>query len=78
MKRAERGSWQVLPLPSLREELKFKAVFTDAEIEKISYGLIPEQMEDKWFIYLENGWLFFHRSWTGVCVYRLRFPEKWM
>ena len=29
-------------------------------------------MEDKWFIYLENDWLHFHRSWTGAYIYGLR------
>ena len=31
--------------------------------------------EDKWFIYWENDTLFFHRSWTGVCVYIVRFTS---
>lgn len=35
-------------------------------------GLVPEQMEDKWFIYYEDSWLRFHRSWTGVFIYGLR------
>ena len=35
-------------------------------------GVIPEQMEDKWFIYHEDGWLRFHRSWTGAFIYALR------
>lgn len=72
MKRADRDSWKRLPLPSLREDLKFAALFTEAEAEQIMCGLIPEQMEDKWFIYFSEGWLFFHRSWTGVCIYGLR------
>jgi hypothetical protein len=29
-------------------------------------------MEDKWFIYWQNDWLSFHRSWTGVCQYQVR------
>lgn len=35
-------------------------------------GLIPRAMEDKWFIFFENGWLHFHRSWTGECIYAVR------
>ena len=34
-------------------------------------GLVPKEMEDKWFIYYEHPRLFFHRSWTGQPVYRL-------
>ena len=29
-------------------------------------------MDDKWFIFFEDDWLFFHRSWNGVCVYQLK------
>ncbi|MFJ5485933.1 hypothetical protein [Pectobacterium actinidiae] len=35
-------------------------------------GVIPKQMEDKWFIYFEDGWLRFHRSWTGFFIYALK------
>ena len=36
-------------------------------------GLVPGQMEDKWFIYWQDDTLYFHRSWTGFCVYVVRF-----
>lgn len=35
-------------------------------------GLVPIEMEDKWFIYFLDGWLYFHRSWTGACIYAVR------
>jgi hypothetical protein len=35
-------------------------------------GFIPRAMEDKWFICFEDGWLCFHRSWTGAFIYALR------
>ena len=28
-------------------------------------------MEDKWFIFVEEDRLYFHRSWTGYCIYQL-------
>jgi hypothetical protein len=28
-------------------------------------------MEDKWFVFEERGRLYFHRSWTGFCVYEV-------
>lgn len=36
-------------------------------------GLIPREMEDKWFIHFNDNWLMFHRSWTGAHIYGLRF-----
>ena len=29
-------------------------------------------MDDSWFIYSEDGWIYFHRSWTGVCIFALK------
>jgi hypothetical protein len=39
-------------------------------------GVIPEQMEDKWFIYWKDGELYFHRSWTGRCIYVVKFESE--
>jgi hypothetical protein len=33
---------------------------------------VAEVMEDKWDIYLYNGYLYFARSWTGDLVFRAR------
>lgn len=32
-------------------------------------------MEDKWFVYWTDDALYFHRSWTGICVYLVRFAR---
>src|ERR1700756_5544565 len=72
MTRATITSWKTLPPPEQREPLGFTAEFTDAETELLVFGLIPREMEDKWFICLHQGWLLFHRSWTGACIYGLR------
>ena len=84
MTRASRTSWKTLPPPQQREALGFAAAFNDAETELLVLGLVPKDMEDKWFIYFEGpayrqqaspgpangqGWLLFHRSWTGACIY---------
>lgn len=42
----------------------------------IRKGVVPEQMEDKWFIYYSDNCLYFHRSWTGFTVYIVRFKEE--
>lgn len=47
--------------------------FSLEEFERIQSGLVPREMEDKWFIYYDAPFLFFHRSWTGKPVYRLKF-----
>ena len=36
-------------------------------------GLVPTEMEEKWFIFYEDGVLHCHRSWTGICIFRVHF-----
>lgn len=55
-----------------KTNLHFNRHLSLEEYERLSWGLIPQEMEDKWFIYLEANWLYFHRSWTGYCVFQLR------
>ena len=69
---ATSASWKNLRPPAERESLGFEDVFTDADAERMMRGVVPEQMEDKWFIYFADGWLRFHRSWTGAFIYALR------
>ncbi|KHD11831.2 hypothetical protein PN36_16130 [Candidatus Thiomargarita nelsonii] len=50
--------------------------FSPEEMKRIRRGVVPEEMEDKWFIYWENERLYFHRSWTGFCIYVVRFTTE--
>ena len=68
---ATRQSWTNTPLPEKRSRLALRREFTEGEYEAIRHGLVPEQMEDKWFIFLEADTLYFHRSWTGHCIFQL-------
>jgi hypothetical protein len=33
-------------------------------------------MDDRWFIFSEMDWLYFHRSWTGRCIFQIRFKTQ--
>jgi hypothetical protein len=70
MRIANRQSWSKLqPLPEQQTALAFQRSFNEDEYARLAAGLIPEKMEDKWFIFLEEGRLYFHRSWTGLCIF---------
>ncbi|MER9268440.1 MULTISPECIES: hypothetical protein [unclassified Mesorhizobium] len=72
MQAATRSSWKTLPLPAQQDRIDLALLYSDAEGEKIRLGHVPRDMDDKWFIFFENGWLYFHRSWTGACIYGVR------
>ena len=73
---ATAASWKHLPEPAQRIALgyeeRFDPRFDAAAATRLRRGLVPVAMEDKWFIYLEGGWLRFHRSWTGNFIFALK------
>lgn len=73
---ATTNDWKHLPMPLARELIPYDEEFSAEEMEMIRIGYIPEVMEEKWFIYMEGDWLSLHRSWTGVCIYRVRFEQS--
>lgn len=34
-------------------------------------GVVPSEMEEKWFVYWADGMLTFRRSWTGIVIYEV-------
>ena len=68
---AERSHWKNLPFGEV-EPVPYRATFEAGQLPLLTQGFIPRQMEDKWFIFFEEPYLFLHRSWTGQAVYRVR------
>jgi len=62
--------WKTEPFPDKHVTLDLQLTYSSVERLKIIKGLVPEVMEEKWFVYYDQGVLNFHRSWTGYCVYR--------
>jgi len=76
VKNAGSSDWKTIALPTKRTTIALSRSFSENEMEMIRKGLIPEEMEDKWFIYWQDNTLFFHRSWTGYCIFVVRFVPK--
>lgn len=69
---ATRLTRPVLPEPILREWFDFPLSFSSEQGDKLRRGHIPLMMEDRWFVFYENGWLYFCRNWTGASIFGLR------
>ena len=72
MEPLSRTSWKVKAEPTRRAPLGFQTSYNAQDLQQIRAGLLPEAMEDKWFIFSEGEWTYFCRSWTGTFVYGLR------
>lgn len=70
---ARRTDWINKPLPAARLTLPLETRYSQQEMAIIVRGYIPNVMEEKWFIFYEDGILHCHRSWTGICIYRVYF-----
>lgn len=67
---ASRNDWKTKPAEGPVKSLDLKGMYlTPEQYERVIQGHIPDAMEDKWFIWFENGTLYCHRSWTGDHVY---------
>ncbi len=73
---AKKSDWKTSDMPEKNTVFTMKRIFSPEEKERLKYGIIPQEMEDKWFIYHENGKLYIHRSWTGYCIYILEPTEN--
>lgn len=69
---ARKEDWQnQAPVAAHRQALEYQRVLSVEEYHWLILGEVPRQMEDKWFIYFSEGHLYYHRSWTGICIYEL-------
>ena len=70
---ADRNDWKCLAMPEQHDTFILQRSFTAKQMAILRRGHIPEEMEDKWFWFMEGDTLFAHRSWTGICIYRVDF-----
>jgi Dual specificity phosphatase, catalytic domain len=70
--KATRDSHQFHPMPSKRCQIPFRRTFTEVEFRRLELGFAPETMEERWFVFMEDDWLCFVRSWTGFCIFQLK------
>jgi hypothetical protein len=76
LERVCREDWETVPMPEGSRQLEYTRVFTPEEHHKLSFGLLPADLDEKWVIFLEGNLICFHRSWTGECSYLLRIETE--
>lgn len=76
MECASANSYKTKPMPDKTTGLQYSAIFSKSEFAIMRRGLVPRFLDDKWFIFCDNKTLFFHRSGTGHCIYRVELIVK--
>ena len=59
------------PFPTAVVVVSYERVLPLEAEAKLIHGLLPREMEDKWYVRLLDGYLDFFRSWTGHHIYRV-------
>lgn len=68
----KKSDWKTKPIPEKRENFGYENFFSDADAETLLRGFKPRDMDDKWFVYSDAGWVYFVRSWTGHHIFGLK------
>lgn len=70
---AKKTDWDTEDMPKEQGSFVLRRHFSAEEIENLKCGNVPQEMEDKWFWYMEGNTLYAHRSWSGNCIFTIRF-----
>ncbi len=72
---ATADTWStLLPMPDLHEVVPMSVRYRESHMHYIRHGYTPNDMSDKWFCYaVDAHTLRIHRSWTGYCIFEVRF-----
>jgi ADP-ribosyl-[dinitrogen reductase] hydrolase len=71
MKIASKSKWNTIPMTNPKK-LDVSISLNIEQLNKLKLGLIPNEMEDKWFAYFHNEYIHFHRSWTGYEIFKAK------
>lgn len=64
----------LLPMPELHRVLPMSERYRESKKHYIRHGYTPNDMSDRWFCYaVDAQTLRLHRSWTGFCIFEVRF-----
>lgn len=71
--------WKTLPLPPQTADIAAGFAYSESEMSSIRKGFLPLDMDEKWFAWFvpwfDEGALYLHRSWTGICIFRVHFQQ---
>jgi len=70
------SNFKLSAMPKKHASLGMNREFSEYESYLISKGLLPKGSDDKWLIFREGDKLYFHRSWTGLCIYEVHLQMR--
>ena len=68
---ASKWKAKIAPMTGAQWPMSYRRRFTPAELDALRAGLWPQDMDDRWIIWLDEGVLRLWHSWTQTCIYEL-------
>lgn len=63
------SDWKNEPMPDENDIFHSGRKLSHSKYSKLKAGIKATNMDDKWFVYSMYNSIYFHRSWTGHCIY---------
>lgn len=74
---AKSTSWKTKPMPQTGiSRIEVSIGITEEDMGMIRKGHIPEAMEDHWFMYCDDEYIRYFRSWSGMCAFEAHFRKE--
>ena len=67
----KKSDWKALDMPEETEQFVLEMKLTDEQIDILKQGYLVKSMDSKWWAYCEENSLYIHRTWTGICAYKI-------
>jgi len=64
--------WPVTVMPDATAEAALDRKVSEREYRSLIDGFRPQEMDERWFMYVEEDWIYLHRSWTGFCIFKAK------
>ena len=77
-KTATARDWKTTPMPSNPSEVSdIPYIFglSEKQMQILRKGHIPDSMEDHWFMYCDEEYIRYFRSWSGMCAFEASYHE---
>lgn len=77
-KKAAMKDFKVEPMPKEDGilEVDLNIPISKEEMEHISFGHIPDAMEDHWLMITDDAFIRYYRSWTLYCAFEAKYSKK--
>jgi ADP-ribosylglycohydrolase len=75
---ATADSWKTDPLPDNPQDVSrmgCQIELTAESMETLRRGHIPNVQEDHWFMYCDDEYIRYYRSWNGMCAYEAHYRK---